>query len=226
MTFDVGRGPHSTCLLVVGFVLMNAPLAAQERQQGCRVEFTVWDESHRPSGSFSIIDTRPWTASGEVEKSSDQSKVLPVRTLGDRLYFPADLLMPPTVVSVTLERSEPWRQIRTTLVLSTCLQRESLSLTPSDVLAYRTGRVTGCRLGREWWVRSESLFNADEFQGVPIDPLTGEFTILAWIMDRQLVVINRGKHPLKAFATEIRPGSTLAAPLGEFDVSGYCPGED
>jgi hypothetical protein len=111
-----------------------------------------------------------------------------------------------------------------------CNQRTSLQYgerdTGADVSATRiTGRITGCPLSGDWWIRAMPMFGGNEFKPSfegRIFAADGSFLMEASFRgERHIVVIGKNKDPVKAFGMSLTAGGLNDA--GVVDLRGTCP---
>lgn len=194
---------------------------AQGSLPECFVEITVYDEAGQRIDSFRITAVRHWKEDPGIwwEEPAPEGIRL---AQGRGLYFRRELLEPPSPISILIETQPQLRGGWMRAVLSACRQQESMALPVAEDWGRGRGRLIGCKFDDRWWVRNESLLGATMPHQDAVEPSTGEFSVLAMMWNRQLVVVGRGRDPVKAFAVNI-PLGIREPPLGDFDVSDSCP---
>lgn len=196
------------------------------RDRQCTCEFRVFSRNGQrlPFRVEAVTlvdrDSDGWKRSGSMD--------------GSRVWFPAATIG--SVVRVRLS-DEAGHKLDKQVSLTACNQRTSfLYVSRNEEKEHPafeiSGRLTGCRLNSQWWVRAMDMFGEMTggqlaFGGMPtardgfLDAVTGEFTIPLGSAGTQIVVVGFDKHPLASFAAgtvERSPGR-----LGSIDISGVCP---
>jgi hypothetical protein len=163
---------------------------------------------------------------------------------GGRLYF-AKAWLHNGLVNVTLRASDAADlkktlnltrlkgdlKLKTALELNTCEQRTSLRIgtkdTESEVLGARIeGRVSGCQLDKDWWIRAMPMFGGHDklsvYEGI-IHMSEGSFVIEAAMRgERHIVIIGKGKQPITAFGVDVMSGGGKTN-VGVLDLAKICP---
>ncbi|MGA2436645.1 MAG: hypothetical protein ABSG25_15325 [Bryobacteraceae bacterium] len=122
------------------------------------------------------------------------------------------------------------KKLTTRLVLMACHQRASLEYgnldSEADVIGSTiTGRITGCKLNGDWWIRAMPMFGqcTEGLVEGYIRQADGMFQLDGNMWgDRHIIVIGKGKEPVKAFAVNVTVGG-LHNDVGTIDLSGSCP---
>ncbi len=147
--------------------------------------------------------------------------------VGERLHFHGKLVGGRRI-EVTL-RTKPGRKVVARIALMDCHQRTSLQEgrldTGLDVSTSTVrGRFTGCRMAGDWWVSAMPMFHGQEYpllhEGF-IRP-DGAFSITSSMTgQRHIIVVGKGKEPVKAFAADVVIGGKNE--VGNIDLSASCP---
>jgi hypothetical protein len=156
-----------------------------------------------------------------------------VRADGETLYFPKTLHTP---LRVTLEGPQGAITYGS-IGLTGCKLTNSLRYGQLDSgldVAWSTigGKLSGCRFTGDWWIRAAPMFGDAQtslaFEG-NVEP-DGTFTIDGGMPGvRHIVVVGKGKEPVKAFAVDVTVGGKMHEPMsrinnaGNIDLSGSCP---
>lgn len=146
---------------------------------------------------------------------------------GDLIRFPRGLIGAVIELDLQVNRRLTTRR---KVTLMDCRQRTSLQHgqldSGADVRASRLkGRLVGCSLSDEWWIRAMPLFGGHEdpasYEGF-IDPSNGSFSLVASLRgERHIIVIGRNKDPVKVIAANVEVGGMND--LGTIQLSGLCP---
>lgn len=194
----------------------------------CFVEFAVYDPVGERLGPFQVISVELVEEGAFRGTELLESGPVGSRPVADqeRLYFRREMIdAAPLVVRLEGQR---WQYAYKRIRLTTCRQHESIfdgeiGYEIADILGFELyGRLSGCQFEGDWWVRSEPLFDGAYPYESRVDSSTGRFTIEARRGVRHLIVVGKGKHPIKAFAANY-DGRRAGVDLGEFDVSRWCP---
>jgi hypothetical protein len=168
-------------------------------------------------------------------KGADSSDLLKIRERGlrvvaegDRIYFEKDLIGK-RPLEVTFGGSTPLIQLTRTVPLTACRQRMSIEFGQEDSGAdvngtELKGRISGCPLVGDWWVRAVPMFGGHEefaiFDGYVQAP-GGEFSVTVSGGERHILVVGKGGEPVKALGVNVTSGITRD--LGTIDLAGSCP---
>lgn len=206
----------------------------------CFVEFAAYDNAGKDLENWQVTGiTELVRFSRENETvdllATDELEFRPV-IVGKRIYFHKRWIsLDPWRVEL---RNGEGQSVEKEITLYSCeQQRESFVVDenlPTGDMAVdwfeRSGRLKGCSLDKDWWIRSSPLFAIppridpdlfSTFDGT-IEAATGEFTIRARFGVRHMLVVGRGNEPVKVFAVNLDAGSA-DHDLGEFDLSDACP---
>lgn len=201
----------------------------------CFIEFAV----HGPLGD-QLSGFRVTSAESIIRETDEERLGLqydPIRRIavGNRLY--ADEVDYHDTLAVTLERV-PDESVVKLVNGHECEQYESVFFgeRASGSHEYaswfeRRGRLVGCALDDDWWIRSSPLLRAAVEPGPPVgdthdaylEPSSGDFTIRARHGVRHIFVVGRGKDPVRVFTVNLDAGSDAPVDLGEYDLSDSCP---
>jgi len=148
---------------------------------------------------------------------------------GDRLYFPP-ILIGKRRVELRLVDDQGNRLVRR-IALMDCRQRVSIERGKLDrgldLSGFTvTGRLTGCTLLGDWWIRAMPMFGAQEnrilHEGF-IEGTDGTFRITSSMSgERHIIIIGKGKNPLKCIGADLVEGGGQNE-LGAIDLSDVCP---
>ncbi len=161
---------------------------------------------------------------GDLSRIQDKRYAL--RSIGERLYFPESAigalldvqLIGPKGVTTTAQ-----------LAITACQQRSSVQYghldSGADVRTSTvTGRVSGCSLDGDWWIKATPMFGEFAQMGAyeGLIRADGAFAIVASMRGgRYIVVIGKDREPVKAFSAEISRGGKNE--IGDVDLRGLCP---
>ena len=197
---------------------------ADDPRPPCFLELPVYD----PTGNQ--LDFRVTGVVKEGDKTADFLRTqgeFRMTVSGDRVYFPKRLANG-LRVEVTLENKKGRKIIQRVPLLS-CEQRTTVRYGQSDsgadvFVSTAEGRLSGCRLDGDWWVRSMPMFGTPDdsaaMQGY-VRRSDGFFRVFAPSGERLIVVVGKGKEPIKMLAVNVTAGAKNA--IGVVDLSGSCP---
>jgi hypothetical protein len=191
---------------------------AQNARPECFVELPVFDSGGN-SVPYEIVALR--SEDPTVNRIAEESVVV-----GTRAYFPKRLLFR-GVLEIALKDRKA-RVVRQGLLLSSCQQRTSLEFedrdTGADVSgASIVGRTSGCP-GDSLWVRAMPMFGGQTSNGVHEGFIgaDGAFSLTSGMRgERHILIIGRGKHPLKAIGVDVTSGGGKTD-VGEIDLRNEC----
>jgi hypothetical protein len=219
------HAPTAGALLCLSWLLASCGNAAVPLPP-CYVEVPLYDARGNRL-SYRVVAVTP-----EDEKSVNlltfpqpQDRITAV---GERLYF-SERWVGGRRIEITL-KAGTGRTVMGRIALMGCQQRTSLEDgwldTGLDVPTSTVrGRFTGCRIAGDWWVSAMPMFHGQE------SPMLHEGFIRSdgvfWITSsmtgqRHIIVVGRGKSPVKAFAADVVTGGAKIE-LGDIDLSAACP---
>lgn len=191
----------------------------------CYVDIPLYDARGNRL-SYTVVAVTP-----EGEKTVDllkfpQPQYRIVRS-GERLYFSKEWVGG-RPIEVTLRTPMGEEVVR--IALMDCQQRTSIQTgrietgLDSPVSTVR-GRLTGCPIIGDWWVSAMPMFHGQEYpllhEGV-VQP-DGAFRIISSFEGRRhIIVVGKGKDPVKAFAADVVAGGG-EVDVDTIDLSGSCP---
>jgi hypothetical protein len=198
-------------------------------EKKCVCEFRVysWDGQLLPFRVSSVT-----LAEGSVNGDRWQRHV---EIQGSRTWFPAGTVG----VQIRVQMSDgAGRTLDRQVPIGSCDQRTSFLYGSEDKAQHDaafeiSGRLTGCKLNADWWVRALDMYGEMTARqhpsaGMPkardgfLDFATGVFSIPAGSPGPQIVVVGMEKDPLigvVAGTVERRRGD-----LGTIDISSFCMG--
>lgn len=197
-------------------------------QEACVMELRVYD------GFGNRLEFRVTRVSPEDKPEINLLTKVPkyITSTGDRLSFTGrsftEHSLRGRVVVITLEDAKG-RKVVKPVVLLDCPQRISIRYGQSDLgidvdSVPVTGRVSGCRFVGDWWVRVLPMFGAQNRDYVVNGYVQsdGTFRLSAAAEGvRHLLVIGKGKQPIKVIGFDVTLGKT--SDIGVVDLSGQCP---
>ncbi len=216
---------HSPKTYLLCFAVLLAGCSKAAPLPPCYVDVPLYDARGNRL-SYKLVSVTP-----EGGKDADlltfadpQYRVTPK---GERLYV-SKKFVGARRIEVTL-KSETGSTVVARIAVMDCQQRTSLSDgrldTELDVFASTVrGRFTGCPMAGDWWVSAMPMFHGQEY------PLLHEGYIqpdgVFWITSsmqgqRHMIVVGKGKLPVKVFAADIVIGGKNE--LGDIDLSASCP---
>jgi hypothetical protein len=145
--------------------------------------------------------------------------------VGNRFFFPKPMLG--RSISIRLEDTTH-NAVTVKIPLFDCRQRTSARWgfsysSNADVWALTVkGRLAGCQLSGDWWIRVMPMFGypAEVNEGV-VQP-NGSFSLTASLFgERYLLVIGKGREPVKTIGIDVAAGRTND--IGTVDLGGHCP---
>jgi len=143
----------------------------------------------------------------------------------NRIYFSENLVAKGPFDITIIDQAG--HKLTRSIVLRDCHQRTSFQFgereTALDVgWATVVGRLSGCRLAGDWWIRAMPMFgghNGPTFEGY-IDLKAGGFSLTCDRGERHIVIIGRDTLPLKVIGMNVISGGKND--LGVIDLSGVC----
>jgi hypothetical protein len=173
---------------------------------------------------FRVVTVTPERERVDLLTAKEQEFRVMVR--GDRLYFPKSLIGK-RPLDITVADRKGIRMTRT-VALTDCEQRMSFEHGEQDSgadVGWQTvrGRISGCKLVGEWWIRAMPMFGGHEgptFEGY-IRPADGSFSLSCSRGERHIIIIGKGQQPIKTFGTNVIGGGKND--IGTVDLSGLCP---
>lgn len=223
--------------LCLSFVLVTSACARE--LPPCFIEFAAYGPAGEPA-AFRITSVQIQQNDGieglglDAKFDGQEYRIL---ERGSRLYFSEQYLFEaPWQVTLTSDIGE--EAVKEITVRSCSQQRESLFIgKPVDdsksEWVEKSGRITGCPLDVDWWIRSSPLFGSppgptrlptDTFDAY-FDHESGVFVIRAQRYLRQLVTVGYRSAPVKVFAVNL-DDKVADSDLADFDLSGSCPSAD
>jgi hypothetical protein len=189
----------------------------------------VYDAEGKRLNGFSVVEAVLLIDGVDPESIPTEPKEYGMTVRGERLYFPS--VQVGRGVRVTL-RNDRGDRVTSVVELYDCRQRFSLRhgqlWTGSEApRASIHGRVAGCSLDGDWWIRAMPMFGDqfDQFaihEGV-IDRDTGAFRISGFSKAvRQIVTIGKDNKPVTSFGANVAEGADNDG--GTINLSGSCPG--
>jgi hypothetical protein len=212
-------------ILWLAMVVISVHAEAADSRPACVLEVPVYDaHGNRVS---SVVKSVRLEGSGGANLLTIEDKAYRVVVDGPRLYFP-DVLIGRRRLELTIETAAGLKAKRLVPLMS-CRQRTSLELgrldTVGDVSSTTVrGRLVGCNLGGDWWIRAMPMFGALESVTIHegfvrpdgVFKMTSSFT-----GERYVFVVGNGKRVIKALAADVVVGETND--IGEVDLRGLCP---
>lgn len=212
-------------LLLVSFFTLTA--SAQWPWPKCSYHLPLFDAVGTPV-PFTIVGVRPDTANINLLNAKDAKLRFVVQ--GQRLRFPEALVSPSAVkfVRVDLQIKGERGLISRRIPLNSCSPRFSLQTGELDSgkdvgSSLATGRLTGCAISGDWWIRMVPMFGSQEgsliHEGIVRND--GYFEVdSSFRGQRHILVIGRDRRPLKAIGVNLTVGGTNN--LGDVAMAGSC----
>jgi hypothetical protein len=145
----------------------------------------------------------------------------------NQVYFPEVWVGREFTVTMKTERSG---RFSARVPIIKCQQRTSLQRGENEAggdvgWSSIKGKLTGCSLDADWWIRAMPMFGGNEFRPSfegSIDPTTGTFSMHAnFTGERHILVIGKAAEPVRVFAMNLIKGGTNDA--GIIDLRAACP---
>jgi hypothetical protein len=198
----------------------------------CFVELPIYDAQ----GNRITLEVVKVTAIEPPEKGDLLRSNGPHRMVwkDNRLYFAQGIAV--TGIEVTLDggRDARGRRVGFTqkLELYDCQQRVSLEYGERDAggdVAATTvrGRISGCPLDGDWWIRAMPMFGPHYFSRALFDGYVrksdGSVSIIASMQgERHVIVVGHGRDPIISFSFDVVEGGRNND-FGTIDLRGKCP---
>lgn len=207
------------CLVLVG--LSTACSLAQPKP--CSLELPTYDpQGNRIEAWATGVN---WLGDRGTDLLRDRSRSM--STTGDRIVFPKSALG--RSIEVTMKTAEG-KTFKARLELTSCKQRASLRYGQLDrgldvAWSSLRGRIVGCPLIGDWWVRAMPMYGGyaepSVYEGY-IDTHDGSLLLeAAFRGERHIVIIGKGKDPVRAFGVNLVVGADND--IGAVDLTGSCP---
>jgi hypothetical protein len=210
----------------VGWLGSMSACALSAADAQCVIELPVYDETGA-SVSFTVFGTALREARKSVDVLSASAGAFRGKAEGSLIYFPRVWIGREFEVTM---RDKKGNSFKAEVPIVSCQQRTSLQFGEAEAagdVGWSTihGRVTGCKLDGDWWIRAMPMFGGNEFRPSfegHINTSDGSFSMRASFRgERHVVVIGKSKHPVKAFALNLVKGGKNDA--GVLDLRGVCP---
>jgi hypothetical protein len=209
---------------------MPVPILAAEPPAPCILEIPVYSPT-ADRLPFKITRVIPTSVNGDEKFDLLSHKIdgITATAKGDRVFFSSKKIIG-GALEVTLEGPGKAR-LATKLIMTGCRVRRELVLGSSDLGFDVSGvdvraRLAGCNFKGDWWVRAMPMFSNTEKAGVSegyVDVDGSIFLALGGLGERTILVIGKGKQPVKSIALDITVGKRHD--FGSVDLSGLCPKE-
>jgi len=210
--------------LLMLFLMCSATSHAQEPSMACPVDVRVYS----PSGDllpYKIIQvTATGGHAGNLLKAKKADVVL--SNNGKTIVFPSNRIVT-REIEVVLEDQRK-QTLTTRFIVNSCPLRRSLFAGASPILADTTGfpvsgQLKGCSFDGDWWVRAVPMFGGQEKLFVIDGHVSsgGRFWLTLAYSVRHLIVIGKGKNPIKVLGVDVATDQPIDA--GLIDVSNQCP---
>jgi hypothetical protein len=215
----------SLVIRLLGVAFLCLYLSPAAHAANCVMEFPVYD----PFGTRLTFDVS--RVSPQENPKVNLLSVNPhdLTSKGDRVFFNS-LGLIGRGLEVVLQGPNG-SHVTTRTVVTACRLRRSLfwgvSDTGADVNGITVdGRLSGCQIIGDWWVRAVPEFGGHEGEGdYTVDGYVesdGRFSlVLGPLGVRRLLIVGHAKSPIKVIAVDVTQGK--ATHLGTIDISGACP---
>lgn len=176
---------------------------------------------------FTIVSVTPEGSNANLLGASDISVRFVAQ--GERLYFSEKLLRRGVpIVKLGFQIKGERAVLIRRLPLYSCSPRWSLSVGELDSgldvsSSIATGRLTGCEISGDWWIRLIPMFGSQEgsliHEGVVRG--NGEFEVDASFSgERHIMVVGRDSTPLKVIGVNLTRGGKNR--IGDVAMAGSC----
>ena len=208
-------------------VCITGPLAcAVEDRPPCFVDLPVYDATGNRL-PFRVISVAARGDGKEVDLTREPNREDRLRIEGSRVYFPRRAITGYRV-RVVLEDAQGNRVVKRIPLLA-CRQQAPLQFGQLDTGAdvgwtVVSGRLIGCQLSADWWVRAMPIFtgpdHAASYVGY-VDPKNGSFWLAVQKGVRHIIVIGAGRDPVKTLAANVTVG--VKNDIGVVNLEDSCP---
>ncbi len=219
--------PLKLLLTVWAPLVLFGQVGQVQRASSCFLEMPVYD----PFGnrlSFRVVRVAIKNGGVRTDLLGKTVDGITIRSAGDRVLFSSDRIVGKRPIEVTLEGPQS-RRVTSEVYPTTCRQRRSLFYGQSDTGATVAfiqikGRLSGCTIDRDWWVRATPMFGGHD--GTTAEDgyveADGTFSLeVAALGVRRILVIGRGRHPVKAVGVDVTVGRPTD--VGLISLAGLCP---
>lgn len=209
-------------LLIAQFLVVGSGCAGEP--PSCFLDLSVHDSAGERVKFRIVSVTREDDRKVDFLKAPDEFRMV---VAGERLRFPRKAANG-MGLQLTLEDARG-RRIIERLPLLGCEQRATIRRGQADsgadvFISSAEGRLAGCQLAGDWWIRAVPMFGTPDTstatQGY-VRNADGFFRVDFSSGERLIVVVGRGKEPVKVFAVNVTAGSKNN--IGTVDLSGSCP---
>lgn len=209
--------------LIALLPLLNACTAGSPSPP-CFLNVSLYDARGNPLQfkitKVSLVERNPGTNLLTMKESQ-----LRLAAGSQRLLFPEQALGADLEVTLSFGDRDG---IKARVTLAECEQRWSvqggwLSSEFDTSGATVTGRLAGCVLSGDWWIRAMPMYGG---QGIIsdgyINPVDGSFRVpVATTGGRHILIFGKEKTPLKSLGIDVTAGEKNN--MGLVDLSGSCP---
>jgi len=195
-------------------------------QLPCFLEVPVYD----PRGNrvqFRITGVVPAEGDQGINLLTTERTRLQVSPRGDRLLFVDSLIRARLQLTLSTGEGSRLKTIKTRVTLLECQQRSSVQYgvldTGVDVeWSTVTGRVSGCSVVGDWWMRAMPMYEEGPVSDGYINAADGSFRVPVGSREgRHLLVIGKDRNPLKVLGIDVTAGAKNDT--GPVDLSNSCP---
>jgi len=213
-------------IVLLLILILGNQLAKAAQLPACSLDVPVYG----PKGERLPFKITAATLEGEKDTDLFTIRQEEYRVLarGDRLYFRPGFIGKRRLTLV-LENGKGGK-ITTHVALMHCQQRASVelggisALVTGDVrLSKASGRLTGCKLVGDWWIRAMPMFGAS-WPPAALEGHIGKdgtFVLSVQNGERHLVIIGKDKQPVKVVGVDVIEGRVNE--MGVVDLRGSCP---
>jgi hypothetical protein len=222
-------GSERVTFLSLALVLVARACWSGPSAQGCALEVPVYDRmANRLAFAITAVKEKD---SGSDFLAADRHHRM--KASGEWLYFPEVDLQRSFLITLSDAKS---RKITVQVPLLDCHQRASVAYPTEDLTEYGgvrldpenittvSGRLAGCRIAGDWWVRMTPIFGQGGAAGYIDGYVEGDGLVaVKAIMSpgRYIIVIGKDQHPIKTLAVGVSAHKEVN--VGEVDLSASCP---
>jgi len=209
---------------LIVFLICSENSRTQTQFTPCAVAIRVYS----PSGNllpFKIIQVTPTRGHvGNLLTAKNANVALSDNDL--TILFPSNRIL--TREIEVLLQDERKRTLTTRFIVNSCPLRRSLFAGASPIIADTTGfavsgQLKGCNFDGDWWVRALPMFGGQDKLFVVdgyVSP-SGKFSLALVYGVRHLIIIGKGKKPIKVLGVDVSTDQPIDA--GLIDISNQCP---
>lgn len=224
-------------ILSIGLAAVGSALAVGAPLPPCFVDLPVFNEyGHRIDGAILSVSLQGVPESDLLHPITDKRRAFHVKIVGQRIYFEKSLVdfVPLRIEFRSRFRNGQRKPMAHSVIVPVFDCRQTFTLQQGEsgmeseaVITRIEGRIVGCSVDRNWWVRVVPMFGGQDlgaqsiFDGY-LDVDTGVYRVVAPLRGvRQIVIIGRDDKTIGAFGVNLTRGKRNED-MGDVDLRAAC----